>query len=69
MLYKDENGKTYIAYFKSEMTKDKALTIANYHFKVRKDELKVINGKLNVDGMLEIGGRGDMWVVFRKVGA
>lgn len=69
MLFKDENGKTYIAYFKSELTKDEVLTIANYHFKVRKDELKVINGKLNEDGMLEIGGRGDMWVVFRKVGA
>lgn len=69
MLYKDENGKTYIAYLKSELTKDEALTIANYHFKVRKDELKVINGKLNADGMLEIGGRGNMWVVFRKVGA
>lgn len=66
-MFQDENGKTYIAVDKVFNTKGEALTVANRYFKTRKDNLEIKSGKL-VGETLEIGVKGDLWVVSRKGG-
>lgn len=64
-MYEDENGKTYVAVDKVFNTKKEAITIANRYFKTKKDNLEVESGKVSGQ-TLEIGVKGDVWVVSRK---
>lgn len=68
-MFKDSHGRTYIAVAKENCSKEEAIKVANRHFKIKKNLLEVQSGKLNKDNDLEIGVRGDLWVVSRKVGA
>ena len=65
-MFKDEHGKTYLAFIKSESTKDMAIKSANAHFKTKKDNLRVQSGRILENGDLEVGVRGGWWVVSRK---
>lgn len=62
-IYKAGN-KTYIAISK-DLKKSEALTYANGYFKAKKDHLRVQEGHLRGDE-LEVGVKGDVWVVSRR---
>lgn len=64
-MFVDENGKTYVAIDKVFNTKSEAVTIANRYFKTKKNLLTVQSGKVSGE-TLEIGVKGDVWVVSRK---
>ncbi len=71
-LYK-ANGKSYVAISKKRVDssnkpikKDEAIRIANKHFKTKLGALEVVSGKVEKDGTLRIGVRGDWWVVYRR---
>ena len=67
------NGKTYFAIPKNRpnggkkpITKNEAIRIANKHFKVKLEALEVVSGKIDDNGTLLVGSRGDWWVVYRR---
>lgn len=63
-IYMTEKGRTVVV-VPGTLSKDKALTIANKHFKEKKSNLEILPGKLK-RGMLEIGTEGNKWCVQRK---
>lgn len=60
-----KNGtKAYVAIYKTEASSAEALTIANKHFKTRKDDLEIQSGTIKGDTLTI--GKGKVWVVSRK---
>ena len=56
--------KTYIAVSKA-LKKPDALTYANKYFKAKKAYLRLQEGQINGDE-LDVGVKGDVWVVSRR---
>ena len=67
LCFLDENNKAYVAVSK-DCNKDRALTIANRYFKTKKDLLKIQSGQIMSGGVLNIGCKGDTWVISKKGG-
>lgn len=65
-IFKDENGKTYVAVLKCVARPWKAVTVANYHFKTNKNNLVVFNGNIAGDELKLRTKNGNAWVVTRK---
>ena len=65
-IFKDENGKTYVAVLKCVARPWKAVTVANYHFKTNKNNLVVFDGNIAGDELKLKTKNGNAWVVTRK---
>lgn len=61
--WRTDKGRTVVTVPKTE-TKDEAIRIANEHFKTKKDNLVVNEGRTRGD-MLTIGVKGKVWVISR----
>lgn len=59
-----ESAKTYAVIPKANATKDEAVKIANTHYRIKKEDLKVEQG--NVEGDFLYLEKGDYWVVSRR---
>lgn len=66
LCFLDDNNKAYVAVCKDSCTKDKAITVANRYFKTKKDLLKIQSGQIMSGGVLNIGCKGDTWVISKK---
>jgi hypothetical protein len=64
-IFKDATGKAY-AVFSKAIKPSKAVTLANSHFKVKKADLEIFEGKRNGDNLNLRVKRGNCWVVTRK---
>lgn len=65
MIFK--NGmRAYFVISKKEATEKQALIKANEHFKTNKSELMIQSGKMLDAETVEIGVKGDQWVVSRR---
>ena len=65
MIFKDGKRSFYVI-SKKEASRDKALKIANSHFKTKADGLEIAEGKMLDEETVQIGVKGDLWVVSRK---
>lgn len=63
-IYKSDDGRTFIAISKT-FKKDYAITVANKYFKKKKSDLEIRSGKVT-GNTLEIGVKGDRWVISRR---
>ena len=65
MLFKDGN-RTYFVISKKEATEKKALAIANEHFKEKVSELEIQSGKMLDEDTVQIGCKGNLWIISRR---
>ena len=65
MLFKD-GMRSYFVLPKKDYTEKKALAKANEHFKENTKALMIQSGRMIDDETVEIGVKGDQWVVSRK---
>ena len=59
------NGRSYVAVAKAYGNKDRAITIANQHFKTKRGNLTVTGGKIK-NNLLFMDTDGAYWVVSRR---
>ena len=64
-VYSDEKGRSYVAVSK-EFSRKKAITVANQHFRTRKNALKVQNAVETKNGLLVGGKTGTVWAVSKR---
>ena len=65
MLFKD-GYRSYFVLPKKDYTEKKALAKANEHFKANIKALQIVSGRMIDMDTVEIGVKGDQWVVSRK---
>ena len=65
-VYKTETGRSFVVIDK-KVDKDKALTLANEHFKTRKSDLICEVGRtLGEDDLIVPNKTGNVWAISRK---
>ena len=65
MLFKD-GKRSYFVLPKKDYTEKKALAKANEHFKANIKALQIVSGRMIDMDTVEIGVKGDQWVVSRR---
>lgn len=66
MLFKD-GKRSYFVLPKKDYTEKKAIAKANEHFKANTNALEIVSGRMIDKDTVEIGVKGDQWVISRKV--
>lgn len=64
-VYLTENGRSIVAIDK-KIDKEKALTIANEHFKTKKSNLEIQRGRTLGDELIVPNKTGDVWAISRR---
>ena len=49
-----------------EVNREKALKIANSHYKTKLNNLEIQSGKMLDEDTVQIGCKGDVWVISRR---
>lgn len=64
MLFKNGNRSFYV--ISKKTSREKALKIANEHFKTKISNLEVRTGKMLDEETVKIGCKGDLWIISRR---
>ena len=64
MFFKNGNRSFYV--ISKEVNREKALKIANSHYKTKLNNLEIQSGKMLDEDTVQIGCKGDVWVISRR---